>query len=83
MRAGQPAEFQVDGYPGASFAGRVESIAGATGARFALLPPDNASGNFVKVTQRVPVKIALAGGPDPDHVLRPGMSVDVAVSIRE
>lgn len=83
MHPGQPADFKVDGYPGAVFHGQVESIAGATGAHFALLPPDNASGNFVKVTQRVPVKIALAGPADPQRVLRPGMSVDVAVAIKE
>jgi membrane fusion protein (multidrug efflux system) len=83
MRPGQPAEFTVDGYPGIEFRGRVESIAGATGARFALLPPDNATGNFVKVTQRVPVKIAVTGPADSGHVLRPGMSVDVAVGIKE
>jgi len=65
------------------FQGRVDSIAGATGARFALLPPDNSSGNFVKVTQRVPVKIVLAGPPDRDHPLRPGMSVDVTIRVRD
>jgi membrane fusion protein (multidrug efflux system) len=79
MRPGQAVEFTVDAYPGAAFRGRVDSIAGATGARFALLPPDNASGNFVKVTQRVPVKIVLAEKPDPQRPLRPGMSVDAAV----
>jgi membrane fusion protein, multidrug efflux system len=82
MKAGQPAEFTVDSYPGVTFHGRVESLSGATGARFALLPPDNASGNFVKVTQRVPVKIVLTDAPDPDRPLRPGMSVDVAVLTR-
>ena len=80
MRAGQSVEFMVDAYPRAKFQGRVDSIAGATGARFALLPPDNASGNFVKVTQRVPVKIVLAEAPDPQRPLRPGMSVDAAVA---
>jgi len=54
----------------------------ATGARFALLPPDNASGNFVKVTQRVPVKIIVTDPVDPDHPLRAGMSVDAAVQIK-
>jgi membrane fusion protein (multidrug efflux system) len=82
VRPGQGVEFKVDGYRGLTFHGQVESIAGATGARFALLPPDNASGNFVKVTQRVPVKIAIVA-PDPDHVLRPGMSVDVAINLKE
>ena len=55
----------------------------ATGARFALLPPDNSTGNFVKVTQRVPVKIVLTQAPDSGHPLRPGMSVDATVSVRE
>jgi membrane fusion protein (multidrug efflux system) len=80
MRPGQSVEFTVDAYPGTKFHGKVDSIAGATGARFALLPPDNASGNFVKVTQRVPVKIVLAEAPDPLRPLRPGMSVDAAVA---
>lgn len=81
VRPGEPVDFTVDSYPSVLFHGRVQSLAGATGARFALLPPDNASGNFVKVTQRVPVKIEVEK-PDPAHVLRPGMSVDVAVSVR-
>lgn len=79
MKAGQTAEFTVDSYPGAVFHGRVDSLSGATGARFALLPPDNASGNFVKVTQRVPVKVVITDAADPDRPLRPGVSVDVAV----
>jgi membrane fusion protein (multidrug efflux system) len=53
----------------------VDSIAAATGAKFSLLPPENASGNYVKVVQRVPVKIVFEAGQDPDHRLRPGMSV--------
>lgn len=83
MKPGQDVEFEVDSYPGVSFHGRVESISAATGARFALLPPDNSTGNFVKVTQRVPVKILLAQSPDADHPLRPGMSVDAAVRVSE
>jgi len=82
MRAGQEVEFEADSYPGVAFHGKVESISGATGARFALLPPDNSTGNYVKVTQRVPVKIVLTAGPDADHPLRPGMSVDATVSVR-
>ena len=62
-----------------SFNGKVDSIAGATGARFSLLPPENATGNFVKVVQRVPVKIVLDAGQDPEHLLRPGMSVTPTV----
>jgi membrane fusion protein, multidrug efflux system len=83
IRPGQEVEFEVDTYPGITFRGRVDSISGATGARFALLPPDNSTGNFVKVTQRVPVKIVLAQAPDADHPLRPGMSVDASVRIAE
>jgi membrane fusion protein (multidrug efflux system) len=83
MKAGQGVEFTADSYPGVVFRGKVESISGATGARFALLPPDNSTGNFVKVTQRVPVKIVLAQAPDSDHPLRPGMSVDATVSVNE
>ena len=63
----------------ATFTGHVDSIAAATGARFSLLPPENATGNFVKVVQRVPVKIVLDGGQDPEHLLRPGMSVTPTV----
>ena len=59
MRPGQPATIEVDAYGGREFNGKVESLAAATGSRFSLLPPDNATGNFVKVVQRVPVKIVL------------------------
>jgi membrane fusion protein (multidrug efflux system) len=83
IRPGQRATFTVDGYPGVEFHGRVDSIAGATGARFALLPPDNATGNYVKVTQRVPVKIVLDGSQGDQGVLRPGMSVNATVDIKE
>ena len=79
VRVGDRATFTVDAYPGRKFAGRVESLSPATGARFALLPPDNATGNFTKVVQRVPVRIAVdqpIGAPVP---LRPGMSVDVTI----
>jgi membrane fusion protein (multidrug efflux system) len=79
MRPGQPVTIEVDAYGGAEFKGRVDSIAAATGARFSLLPPENATGNFVKVVQRVPVKIVLDEGQDPEHLLRPGMSVTPTV----
>jgi membrane fusion protein (multidrug efflux system) len=79
MRAGQTVKVKVDAYGSHEFTGKVDSIAAATGARFSLLPPDNASGNFVKVVQRVPVKIVLDAGQDSDHVLRPGMSVTPTV----
>ena len=75
MRPGQRATIDVDAYGEREFTGKVDSIAGATGARFSLLPPENATGNFVKVVQRVPVKIVLDQGQDPEHLLRPGMSV--------
>ena len=81
MRAGQTARISVDAFDH-SFDGKVESIAAATGARFSLLPPENASGNFVKVVQRVPVKITLAPGQNGERLLRPGMSVHVTVDHR-
>jgi len=79
MRAGQRAAVDVDALGGRDFKGKVDSLAGATGARFSLLPPENATGNFVKVVQRVPVKIVLDAGQDPEHLLRPGMSVNATV----
>ncbi len=81
MRAGQEVEVDVDAYPGRSFHGKVDSFSGATGAKFALLPPDNATGNFVKVVQRVPVKIVLTDPPDPRRPLRAGMSVNAVVHL--
>lgn len=75
MRPGQRVTVTVDAYGGRSYAGKVESLAAATGARFSLLPPENATGNYVKVVQRVPVKIVLDAGQDPERILRPGMSV--------
>ena len=79
MRPGQKVILTVDAYGGKQFQGKVDSIAAATGARFSLLPPENATGNFVKVVQRVPVKIVLDTGQDPDNLLRPGMSVSPTV----
>jgi membrane fusion protein (multidrug efflux system) len=81
MRAGQPVEIEVDAY-GKTFRGHVDSIAAATGARFSLLPPENATGNYVKVVQRIPVKILIDKDQDPEHTLRPGMSVAPTVLIR-
>ena len=78
MQPGQPVTVKVDGLD-REFTGHVDSIAAATGAKFSLLPPENASGNYVKVVQRVPVKIVFEGGQDPDHRLRPGMSVEPTV----
>ena len=80
IRGGRSGRVHVDAYPGRTFHGKVESLSPATGARFALLPPDNATGNFTKVVQRVPVRIAVDGTADPAHPLRPGMSVDVTVT---
>jgi membrane fusion protein (multidrug efflux system) len=74
VRPGQRATIKVDAYGGREFQGKVDSIAPATGARFSLLPPENATGNYVKVVQRIPVKIVLDRGQDPEHLLRPGMS---------
>jgi membrane fusion protein (multidrug efflux system) len=81
MRPGQTAEVEVDAYPGVVFHGRLESLAAATGARFSLLPPDNATGNFTKVVQRIPVKIVFTDAPDPRHPLRVGMNVNVTVNL--
>jgi membrane fusion protein (multidrug efflux system) len=75
MRPGQRAIVEVDAYGGREYEGRVESIGAATGSTFSLLPAQNASGNYVKVVQRIPVRIVVDGGQDPEHLLRPGMSV--------
>jgi len=82
MRPGQRVSIDVDAYGGKNFTGKIETIAPATGARFSLLPPENASGNFVKVVQRVPVKIVLDAGQDSERLLRPGMSVTPTVYTR-
>lgn len=81
MRPGQKAEITVDAYPGRTFQGKIDSTSPGTGARFSLLPPDNASGNFVKVVQRVPVKIAWVDVPA-DVKLTAGLSADVTVLTR-
>lgn len=81
MRAGQRATISVDAY-GKKYNGHLESIAGASGALFSLLPPENATGNFVKVVQRIPVKITFDPGETKEHILRPGMSVEPKVWIR-
>ena len=78
MKPGQKAEVKVDTY-GKTFSGRVDSIAGATGSVLSLLPPENATGNYVKVVQRIPVKIVLDAIPSEKAVLRPGMNVDATV----
>jgi membrane fusion protein, multidrug efflux system len=75
VRIGQPARVTVDAFPGAVLHGHVDSWSPASGAQFSLLPPDNATGNFTKVVQRIPVKIVLDPDPAVDDLLRPGMSV--------
>jgi membrane fusion protein, multidrug efflux system len=82
MRVGQRATVEADA-TGQKYNGKVDSIAGASGARFSLLPPENATGNYVKVVQRIPVKIVLDPGSNNKHELRPGMSVEPEVWIRE
>jgi membrane fusion protein, multidrug efflux system len=81
MRIGQPVAIHVDAYPQVTFHGRIESIAAATGAKFSLLPPDNATGNFVKVVQRIPVKVLFTDSPDTAHPLRVGMDVTATVDL--
>jgi membrane fusion protein, multidrug efflux system len=79
VRVGQPVDIDVDAFPNQKFRGYVESLSAATGATFALIPPDNASGNFTKVVQRVPVRIAIDPRSDPNHELRQGLSVEVHI----
>lgn len=81
MRVGQRASVELDAN-GRTYNGHVDSIAGATGPIFSLLPPENATGNYVKIVQRVPVKIVLEPGEDLDHQLRPGMNVEAKVYLR-
>jgi membrane fusion protein (multidrug efflux system) len=81
MRPGQPVKIEVDAN-GRTYKGHVDSIAGTSGARLSLLPPENATGNFVKVVQRLPVKIVLEPGEDNDHYLRLGMSVEPKVTVK-
>jgi membrane fusion protein (multidrug efflux system) len=83
VQPGRPVRVSVDALGGREFTGKVDSVAAATGARFSLLPPDNATGNYVKVVQRVPVKIVFDPGQDPEHRLRPGMSVTPSVLLRD
>ncbi len=86
MQAGQPVKIKVDTYGGRKWNGHVTSIGGATGAKYSLLPPENATGNYVKVVQRIPVRIDFDGNDKPDFNrdgrLRPGMSVDPDVKVR-
>jgi membrane fusion protein (multidrug efflux system) len=82
MQPGQLVEIDVDAYPDKAFRGHVDSIQAGSGAAFSLLPPENATGNYVKVVQRVPVKIVFDEPPDPNHSLGPGMSVVPEVKVK-
>jgi membrane fusion protein, multidrug efflux system len=82
MRKGQPAEIIADAVPGVAFHGRVASLAPATGAQFSVIPPENATGNFTKIVQRVPVRIVLEDHAAELGKLRPGLSVIVRVDTR-
>ena len=82
MRPGQPVDIRVDAYPGRVFRGDVDSVQSGTGPCFRLLPPENATGNFVKVAQRIPVKIVFDEPPDPAFPLAPGMSMGPDVRVR-
>jgi membrane fusion protein, multidrug efflux system len=82
MRAGQPVSISVDAFPGPTLRGHINSFQHGTGSYFALLPPENATGNFVKVVQRVPVKILLDNADPRTHLIAPGMSVEATVTIK-
>ena len=82
MRVGQPVTVEVDALPGVEIPGKVASFAPGTGAQFSILPPQNATGNFTKIVQRVPVRIAIQAGPQTRKLLLPGMSVEVSVDTR-
>jgi len=81
MRVGQPVRIHVDAFPNKRVVGHIDSFQRGTGSNFALLPPENATGNFIKVVQRIPVKIVLDGPADALHSISPGMSVEPAVTI--
>ena len=83
LKNGQKVDVEVDAYPDWKLHGTVYNFAGATGAKFSLLPPDNATGNYVKVVQRVPVKIKITAGKDTLALLRPGMSANVSVILKD
>ena len=82
MRVGQPVTIEVDALSGVELTGRVASFAPGTGAQFSVLPPQNATGNFTKIVQRVPVRIAIDAPPEVRRLLLPGMSADVTVDTR-
>jgi membrane fusion protein, multidrug efflux system len=80
MTVGETAQIVVDAFPGKTLTGKIESLSGATGSRFSLLPPDNATGNFVKIAQRIPVRIRLNGTPEELKLLSAGMNVNVSIA---
>lgn len=82
MRAGQPVRIEVDALPDLELSGHVLSFAPGTGAQFSVLPPQNATGNFTKIVQRIPVRIAVDAAPEVRRLLIPGMSVNVTVDTR-
>jgi membrane fusion protein (multidrug efflux system) len=82
VRAGQSVDIEIDTFPGTMVKGHVDSVAPASGQEFALLPPDNATGNFTKIVQRIPVKIVLDPGDPLAGLLRPGMSVNPTIDTR-
>ena len=83
LRVGQPVELAIDAYPGVKIEGRIDSLSPASGAQFSLLPPENATGNFTKIVQRVPVRVALPKDGPLAGRLRPGLSVEVSVDTRK
>jgi len=82
IKPGQRAEIEVDTHPGIVYKAHVDSVQGGSGAVFSLLPPENATGNYVKVVQRIPVKLVLERGENAQHLLVPGMSVVPTISLR-
>jgi membrane fusion protein (multidrug efflux system) len=83
VKVGQKAKISIDAYPNKKFGGRVQSIAGAAAAKFSLLPSENATGNYVKVVQRVPVKIVFTKKPSPDFRIRQGLNVEASIDIHQ
>ncbi|HEY0627173.1 MAG TPA: HlyD family secretion protein [Allosphingosinicella sp.] len=83
MQVGQPVDIALDAYPGLTVRGRIESLAPASGAQFALIPTDSATGNFTKIVQRVPVKIVVEKGALGSQLLRPGLSVEATVNTKD
>ncbi len=82
VRPGQPVTIEVDMFPGAKVTGHIDSVAPASGQEFALLPPDNATGNFTKIVQRIPVKIVVDANDPVAQLLRPGMSVEPTIDTK-